>query len=200
MKHIFLLSALLAMLFLAGCSIEVDKERLLAMSDVKTPFAAGGVLVNLRAEPDLNSVNDMPNSCTVLIIQMQDPAALEQLLNNPVALRAQFSSGVPAENVLKTDRYVMMPGQSTTLHIDRAYGTRQVAFIAGYYPSPGKQHVLSIPVPVETWNAGWIFSNWQSGLGTLKLSVVLGKAGIVSADYPRQDPTASSEPADSKSQ
>lgn len=187
MKHIAIPLIMGAMLLLTGCEMNDNQQQLQAISAMSTPFAAGAIMVNLRAEPTLNTVNDMPNSCTVLIIQMQDPAALDQLLNNPVALRTLFSSGVPADNVLKIDRYVMMPGQTATLHIDRAYNARQVALVAGYYPSPGKAHTLSVPVPVVSWDDGWFRSNWQAELGQLTITVVLGQESIISADYPRTE-------------
>lgn len=200
MKLFLSIFSLICLFLVNGCTTKIDKEQLQAVTDMATPYAAGAIVVHLQATPDINSVNDMPNSCTVLILQTGDENAQNQLLSNPVALKALFSASVPEDNILKVDRYVLYPGQQATLHIDRALNTRQIAVVAGYYPYPGKKHVLSVPIPVQTWDEGWFRSNWLATLGNLDVSLILGKDGIISATYPKNKDEKPSPDRDSSGQ
>lgn len=138
----------------------------------------------LNARPDLNLVNGMANSCTIVVLQAAKAGTLDEVLSNPVKVKTLFAgSGAAAANgdtVLQVDRYTMMPGQSTTLHIDRAMNTRYVALVAGYYPFPGKQAQVRKEIPVRNYRTGWWNPVWHSELSPLFLAITLGGEGIVS--------------------
>lgn len=178
---------LLAIMLLAGCASDKNPERQQAIDAVPAPFANGAINLQLRAEPGLNTVNEMPNSCTVLLLQAKDKPALEKLLGNPATLKSLFAGAGSEGDVLQVDRYVMMPGQTNIVHVDRARDTRNVALVAGYYPFPVKQHMVSAAVPVEATSTGWWEPVWQAHLTPLTLSVTLGSESIVSADVPATD-------------
>ena len=175
---------MLAVMLLAGCATDNDEGRQKAIGDVTAPFANGAITLQLRAEPGLNSLNDMPNSCTVLLLQTKDKPALDKILGNPATLKSLFAGAGSEGDVLQVDRYVMMPGQTNTVHIDRAQDTRNVALVAGYYPFPVKKHMVSAAVPVMAESTGWWEPVWQAHLTPLTLSVTLGSESIVSSDAP----------------
>ncbi|MHA0273227.1 type VI secretion lipoprotein TssJ [Enterobacter ludwigii] len=172
---------ILSALLLAGCGANSDEARQQSISSVSAPFASGAITLNLRAEPGLNSVNKLPNSCTVLLIQAKDKPSLDKVLNNPTLLKGLFAGAGSEGDVLQLDRYVMMPGQTNILHIDRAQNTRNIALIAGYYPFPMKQHMLSVDIPIETKSSGWWSPVWHSRLAPTTLLVTLGSESIVNA-------------------
>ncbi|PBI77985.1 putative component of type VI protein secretion system [Rahnella sp. BIGb0236] len=175
---------MLAVMLLAGCATDNDEGRQKAVGEVSAPFANGAITLQLRAEPGLNSLNDMPNSCTVLLLQTKDKPALDKTLGNPATLKSLFAGAGSEGGVLQVDRYVMMPGQTNTVHIDRAQDTRNVALVAGYYPFPVKKHMVSAEVPVAAESTGWWEPVWQAHLTPLTLSVTLGSESIVSSDVP----------------
>lgn len=82
---------MLAAMLLAGCVSDNDLGREQAMDEAPAPFANGAITLQLRAEPGLNAVNEMPNSCTVLLLQAKDKPALEKLLGNPATLKSLFA-------------------------------------------------------------------------------------------------------------
>lgn len=175
---------------LSGCAGKQKIEQDVA-PEALAPFASGAITVRLNAQPDLNLVNGMANSCTILVLQAEKSQTLEKVLSNPVKVKALFAgTGVETDNgdtVLQVDRYIMMPGQFTTLHIDRAMDTRHVTVIAGYYPFPGKQHRIHAAIPVNRFQTGWWKTVWHSELSPLFLGITLGKHGIVSVmDAPEQ--------------
>ena len=178
---------MLAIMLLSGCVSDNDQGREKAIDATPAPFANGAITLQLRAEPGLNTVNDMPNSCTVLLLQAKDKPALEKLLGNPATLKSLFAGAGSEGEVLQVDRYVMMPGQTNIVHVDRARDTRNVALVAGYYPFPVKKHMVSTAVPVEATSTGWWEPVWQAHLTPLTLSVTLGSESIVSADVPATD-------------
>lgn len=193
---------MLSVLLLTGCQSTENQDRQKAEDAVSAPFAAGAITLQLRAEPGLNTVNGLPNSCTVLVVQSRDRATLNKILSNPVTLKSLFAgAGADAGgegDVLQVDRYAIMPGQINTLHIDRVLNTRSVGFVAGYYPFPTKAHMISRDVPVKSESSGWWSPVWQASLAPLNLAVTLGSEGIVNAELPPEKTSATesaSEPA-----
>ncbi|MBU9824250.1 type VI secretion lipoprotein TssJ [Rahnella sp. L151-1A] len=174
----------LGVMLLAGCTSDDGQSQQKAISEVAAPFASGAITLQLRAEPGLNSLNDMANSCTVLLLQAKDKPTLDKMLDNPATLKSLFAGAGSEGDVLQVDRYVMMPGQTNTLHIDRARDTRNVALVAGYYPFPVKKHMVSTEVPVDVESTGWWEPVWHAHLAPVMLSVTLGSESIVSSDIP----------------
>lgn len=175
------LCLLLVSQVLSGCSSPDNTAREEAVEKVSAPFANGAITIQLRAEPKLNLVNGMPNSCMVLLLQAKDKAALDKILSNPIELKSLFSGAGGESDVLQVDRYPMMPGQTNTMHIDRAMNTRHVALVAGYYPFPTKQHIVILDVPVETHSTGWWSTKWHASLTPIIMTVTLGSESIVEA-------------------
>jgi type VI secretion system VasD/TssJ family lipoprotein len=167
---------------LSGCSGDQANNKVSdeqqAVDQVTAPFAQGAITLNITAEPGLNSWNEIANSCTVLVIQAQKASSLNKILSNPAQLKILFSGAGAEDDVLKVDRYAAMPGQRTTLHIDRSENTRNVAIVAGYYPFPKKQHMAMVSIPVTLNSTGWWAKTWTATLSPLTLDITLGSQSI----------------------
>lgn len=188
MKGIKISSLLFAMsMTLGGCSSDTPSQQQ-AIEQVAAPFSQGAITLNLTAEPGLNAWNEIANSCTVLIIQAQNASTLDKLMSSPVQLKSLFSGAGTEDGILKVDRYPAMPGQQTTLHIDRSENTRQIAIVAGYYPFPQKQHMAQIAIPVVTRSEGWIGKEWFAELAPLTLDITLGSQSITQIKGARLEP------------
>lgn len=166
---------------LGGCSsdhslLAVAKQQ--AVEHVASPFAQSAITLNMTAEPGLNNWNDIANSCTVLVIQAQKASSLNQVLSNPAQLKSLFHGTGTEDDILKVDRYAMMPGKRTTLHIDRSEHTRNVAIVAGYYPFPKKQHMALITLPVTLDSSGWWSKQWSAKLSPVVIDLTLGSHSI----------------------
>jgi type VI secretion system VasD/TssJ family lipoprotein len=171
---------LFSAVILSGCVSDTQstKTESQAIAQVKTPYLQGGIKLDILTDPDLNALNNIANSCIILVIQAQNTSSLNKLLSNPFMLKKQFSAGGAQDDILKVDRYVAMPGQASTLHIDRSENTRYIAVVAGYYPFPQKQHMILVAIPVITENTGWLFPDWHAHLAPLTLRLRLGGSSI----------------------
>lgn len=166
---------------LSGCadnpSNTVSTEQQ-AVDRVAAPFSPGAITLSITADPDLNAWNEIANSCSVLVIQAQNASTLKNVLSNPAQLKNLFSGAGAEDDILKIDRYAAMPGQRTTLHIDRSENTRKVAIVAGYYPFPKKQHMAIVSIPVTVSSSGWWTKKWSAVLSPLDLEATLGSQSI----------------------
>ncbi|KJX01431.1 type VI secretion protein [Enterobacter roggenkampii] len=170
----------LATSLLGGCATDPLKamNEKQAIDQVTAPFAQGAITLDVQTDPDLNALNGIANSCTLLVIQAQKSSTLNKLLSSPFALKALFSAAGAQDEILKVDRYPAMPGQSTTLHIDRSENTRYIAIVAGYYPFPQEQHMMLLNVPVTSSSTGWWHKTWRAQLAPLSLKLRLGSTSI----------------------
>lgn len=175
---------------LVGCAsnTELDSSPQKAVDHVVAPFAQSAIIIDISTDTDLNSLNGIANSCTILVIQAQKIATLNKLLSNPFELKSIFGSGGAQNEILKVDRYSAMPGQRTTLHIDRSQNTHYIAFVAGYYPFPKKQHMAIFAIPVTTKETGSWHSKWSAQLSSLKLRLRLGSDSISQLEGAKQVP------------
>lgn len=166
---------------LCGCSSEpsttVSNKRH-AIDHVNAPFSQSAITLNVTSEPGLNIWNEIANSCTLLVIQAQKDSSLKKVLTNPALLKSLFHGAGAEEDILKVDRYTMMPGQHITLHIDRSENARNVAIVAGYYPFPKKQHMAQVNIPVALNSSGWWTKKWTAQLSPLILDITLGSQSI----------------------
>ncbi|AIR61114.1 type VI secretion protein [Cedecea neteri] len=180
MRRATTLIILLSALLLSGCAADTELQATekQAIEQVKAPFAPGAITVQLMADPDLNTLNGIANSCTVLVIQANKAETLAQLFSTPLTLKNMFRAAGSHDDILKIDRYAAMPGQSATLHIDRSENTRFLAIVAGYYPFPQSQHMAIVPVPVASTNSGWLMPAWQAHLAPVTLDIRLGSDSI----------------------
>lgn len=189
----------LTTLLLSGCTADpaAFSSEKQAIDQVAAPFSQGTITLEIQTDPDLNALHGIANSCTLLIIQAQKTSTLNKLLSSPFALKNLFSAAGAQDDILKVDRYPAMPGQSTTLHIDRGENTRYIAIVAGYYPFPQKQHMALVAIPVESESSGWWHKTWSAQLLPLSLKLRLGSNSISQFEGATQEPLAltGSDPA-----
>lgn len=171
---------------LSGCADSVKQQKL-AIEQVRAPFAASAITINLIAQPQLNMWKFLPNSCTVLVIQAENNAALIKITEDPVQLKSLFNGAGSVVEILQVDRYTVMPGQQNTLHIDRAEKTRNIAFVAGYYPFPTKNDMAYYPIPVVTDSYGWFSKQWLATLMPLNIEITLGANSLLREDTVSRD-------------
>lgn len=180
-SHRIALLLLATSALLTGCSSEqttTAETEQQAIDRVIAPFAQGAITASITAEPDMNAWNEIANSCVVLLIQAQKASVLNKMLSSPAQLKVLFSGAGTEDDILKVDRYAAMPGQQTTLHIDRSENTRVVAIVAGYYPFPKKQHMAIVSIPVTVTSSGWWTKKWSAELAPLNIAITLGSQSI----------------------
>lgn len=173
------LIAIVLAFFITSCSPKLSEQDITqAVSNVDAPFGAGLLTFQISSDTNLNSLNNISNSCTLLFLQTSDKKSLQDLMYNPVLIKQFFSGVGKADGILKIDKYIAMPGQDITLHIDRSEGAKYVGIIAGYYPFPGKQHMIILDIPVDVVEDGWWNKSLHASLSPLFKKIFLGKESI----------------------
>ncbi|WP_243464945.1 type VI secretion lipoprotein TssJ [Photorhabdus temperata] len=154
-----------------------------AIEQAKPVYASNAIRLKMTADAHLNVFNNIPNSCTILIAQAEKREQLDKLLANPVLLRNLFAGTGATEQILQLDNYVMMPGQSVSLHIDRAEQARYIALIAGYYPAPNSTHVRVLSLPLRLEQHGWWNESWNAEFIPMNVELMLGRYAITRSDF-----------------
>ncbi|WP_118984884.1 type VI secretion lipoprotein TssJ [Photorhabdus sp. CRCIA-P01] len=181
-RHFLILTMLL---LTNGCSHSTsnDEKRLQAIEQAKPVYASNAIHLRITAVPQLNVFNNISNSCTILIAQAEKREQLDKLLANPVLLRNLFAGTGATEHILQLDNYVMMPGQSVSLHIDRAEQARYIALIAGYYPAPDSPHTRVLSLPLRLEQHGWWNRSWSAEFVPMHINLTLGRYAIIRSDF-----------------
>ncbi|EFC0649952.1 type VI secretion lipoprotein TssJ [Escherichia coli] len=174
-KHLLLI----AVVFITACPDKYsEQDKMQAINNVDAPFGAGLLTFQISPDTQLNSLNELSNSCALLFLQASGKKTLQDLMNNPVLIRQFFSGSGKVDGILKVDKYIAMPGQEITLHIDRSEGAKYIGVIAGYYPFPGKQHMLLLDIPVDVVEEGWWNKSLHASLSPLFKKISMGKESI----------------------
>ena len=174
-----LLAVMVFPFFITACSDKYsEQDRVQAINNADAPFGAGLLTFQISSDTQLNSLNEISNSCALLFLQSSGKKTLLDLMNNPALIKQFFSGSGKADGILKVDKYIAMPGQEITLHIDRSEGAKYVGVIAGYYPFPGKEHMLLLDIPVDVVENGWWKKSLHASLSPLSEKISMGKESI----------------------
>mgnify|MGYP000642283202 FL=1 len=177
-KELLLITMVLPF-FITACSDKYSApHKIQALNHAHTPIRAGMLTFQISPDTQLNSLNEISNSCALLFLQSSGKKTLQDLMNNPALIKQFFSGSGKADGILKVDKYIAMPGQEITLHIDRSEGAKYVGVIAGYYPFPGKQHMLLLDIPVDVVEEGWWNKSLHASLSPLSKNISMGKESI----------------------
>ncbi len=105
----YLLLIAIALPFISSCSDKYsEQEKMQVINNVDTPFGAGLITFQISPDTQLNSLNDISNSCTLLFLQASGKKTLQDLMNNPVLIKQFFSGAGKIDGILKVDKYVAM--------------------------------------------------------------------------------------------
>ncbi|BEM40409.1 hypothetical protein SME10J_41360 [Serratia marcescens] len=175
---------LLTLLFvISGCSSpSKNGQHQQAIDAAKAIYASNAIRLEITSEPQMNAFNNLANSVTVIIAQAHGREPLDKFMANPVLLRSLFNRTGVTEGLLQFDSYVMMPGQSVSLHIDRVERANYVAVIAGYYPAPDLTHSRIYPLPIGLTQEGLWHKRWLAEYIPLRIFLTLGRQTIVRSE------------------
>lgn len=166
---------LLIPLLLNACSLNEEKRQLLLQTSPPW-YAEAGIALTIKTEPMLNAWKGMPNALSLVILQSRDRQSLESLITSEKEVRTLFSGAALPADILSIDRITAMPGQQTTLHLNRVENTRYLAVVAGYYPVPGIEQAVLVSIPMAV-TRGWL--GWKVEVGKLQLSLSFGERALV---------------------
>jgi type VI secretion system VasD/TssJ family lipoprotein len=139
-------------------------------------YVPQGLLLTIRAEPDLNVQDDQPHALLVVLYQLNGVNAFNQLAKDPAGLQTLLKGGHFDASVASVDRLFLQPGQELAQPLDRAQQVQWLGVAAGYYGlGPGGcARLVQLPETAP-----------QGGVRQPEISLVLGRDAIRNAAWIR---------------
>jgi type VI secretion system VasD/TssJ family lipoprotein len=178
------LTALSALFLMLGCSSTDPKK--VALAEMKWNLAPRDVQISFRASRELNLHDGSPHTILLAVVQSADANSFLAQLASPASIGHLLETGQTGAPTLTFNRFVVSPGQSDTLSLDRAQNAQYVGIVAGYYnlTPPNVSRLFVVPVVMETH--GWISKSYTASPQPLVVNLALGPKQITEAQ--RVDP------------
>ena len=153
-----------------------------AMGQADWAFAADAIHLLVQASPQLNMEQGQPHTLLLGVLQMKDSAPFFKLLAEPDALSMMMASDHAGDDFISLTRYLVVPGQTASVSLDRAQQAHFVALIAGYDQLGVKDSVRLFAIPLKLSSDGIVVKTWQASPDRLALQLTLGEHAILAAD------------------
>jgi len=161
-------------LILSGCSFPKRGDGKLS----EMPYMEKGIVLDISATLDLNMFNEQPHTLVLVLYQLADPNAFNQMLGNFATLEQMLEGNDFDRSVLTWQRRVIQPGEKQKFTLDRAAGVRYLGIVTGYF----SQSVVAISrlVAVEgaQKNKRFFWTKTVPQTVETRVQLVLGRSGI----------------------
>lgn len=137
-------------------------------------YGKGEIQLQLQASPDLNTYEGSAHTLLLCLYQLKDPNAFNQLTGDEDGLYKLLECGPFDPSVTNIKRLIMRPGQTTSVQLDRAEGTKYVGLVAGYSLMKKENMIRLFKIPVLVEKKGFISKTKTQKPGPLVLNILLG--------------------------
>jgi len=156
-----------------------DKE---ALSAIEWSFGKAGIRIDLQADPRLNIFDGNAHTLVLGVAQFTEPNQFAALLGDSAAIGRLLEGGKLTPGMLALDRFVVEPGRSRSLMLDRAQQAQYVGLIAGYFELAPLQNTSLFRVPFDIAVTGRVISTRTATPAPLRIRLVLGSQRIAAAE------------------
>ena len=159
------------------------------------PPKSNAIDVSLEVSPELNLYRGFSHPVVLKVLQLSDSNQFVELSKTKTGLLKVLDDSFTDPSVITSTNFSVMPGDKSDLIIDRREGTRQIAFVFGFYDMKGinSTKIISLPAPpvkkkgvFDFVRALPIFPQGDTSHLTkpmdLKVKLVLGKDKIEKTD------------------
>ncbi len=101
-------------------------------NEVKFVAAPGALAMRIDASQDLNKIDGLPHALVLVIYQLSDRTAFDQLAANPDGIRKLLEGAAFDVSVKSVRQIYIQPGMHSTLALERPEDGKYVAMVAGY--------------------------------------------------------------------
>ena len=166
---------------LASCSsIHTDTNPNDAIRQkVHWSFEKRAVTIRVRADASLNRSDGRAHTLVVGVLQLRDPNGLIPLAENPDRAMETLAAGKGGSGILEVRRYVVPPGATGEVTLDRLRHARYVGVIAGYSAYNPKTDILLRPLPVRVKRSGFIFRSDHDRPAHAVVQILLGSRHLL---------------------
>ncbi len=163
-------------------------------------FEKQAVTIRIRADAALNRSDGRSHTLVVGLLELRDPNGLLPLAENPDRAMETLAAGKGGPGILEVWRYVVSPGASGEVTVDRLRHARYIGVIAGYSDYRSKTDILLRPLPVRVKRSGFIFRSDHFRPAHAVVQILLGSrhllgVNMLKAEHKKQAAGAKERPA-----
>lgn len=111
-------------------------------------YGIGAIQLRIKSDQDLNYYNGEPHTLRLCVYQLSSLNAFNQLREEKDGFSKLLECSSFDSSVTSSKPFVIYPGQDLNEVIDRAEGTKYIAFIAGYYKMQKDESIRNYQIPV----------------------------------------------------
>lgn len=175
MKNLLgVVSAVWALFFICSCASA-------PLPPPQYSYGKGEIHLEIKAEPRLNTYGGSSHTLLLCVYQLKDPNAFNQLTGDEDGLYKLLECGHFDSSVTNATRLIIRPGETRTIKLDRAEGTRYVGLVAGYSVLKEQNMIRLFKIPVIIETKGLISRTKIAKPGLLDLELLLGPHQIKEA-------------------
>ncbi len=185
-----------------SCSLFGDTpglSREQALAAPATDFAPNAVTIGVQAQARLNPSEGQAHTVVVGVLQAAGLDVLRALAQEPQRVDEALAGGVLPSGILQLVRFVVQPGQTCTMQLDRVQQARAVGLAVGYAQPDAGTALRVFAIPLLLHAQGWLSPRYTAATGPLHLRLRLGarqvlEAGVTQASLHRHAGPAASAP------
>ncbi len=170
--------ALVALVYATGCTT-------LPASPPEWKMQKEAVVMNIKADKELNKVRGKSYSLFIVIYQLSDPNPFNQLTEDENGLQKLLEGKIFDPSVVNVKTRIVYPDSNMTYTFDRAQGARYISVVAGYEVMEKDRIVKLYDVPLLVKEETSILSLEKSRTlipDYLKINLALGPRQIITEE------------------
>lgn len=171
---LFVLAFLTSLLF--GCRSSQPK-----LPAPEWNFQPNGIQINYTSDQKLNSYNNEPHSLVLSVYQMTEPSAFKSYAKTRDGLQRllQISNldkrkTIMFAELLDMQTFIIEPGTSETLFINRVKDSKWVGIVAGYFNLMPQHANYVCQFPIVHKEEGFFKKKTTTTVGLLNINLALG--------------------------
>ena len=183
MNKIKMLITFVALVYATGCTT-------LPASPPEWSMQKEAIVMNIKADKELNKVKGKSYSLFIVIYQLSDPNPFNQLNEDQAGLQKLLEGKIFDPSVVNVKTRIVYPDSNMTYTFDRAQGARYIAVVAGYEVMEKERIVKLYDVPILVKEEFAFLSLEKSRIllpDHLKINLALGPRQIISEEDKKKE-------------
>jgi type VI secretion system VasD/TssJ family lipoprotein len=142
------------------------------------PYKKNGIRLIFMADPKLNFSDGIAHTLHICFYQLRDPNAFNQLSSDQDGLLQLLECFLFDPSVTSFKELIVQPGQTLSMALDRAEGSKYVGIATGYSKIEKERIILFRQIPVDVKRKGLMWMKKYAEPADLHLKVKLGPQQI----------------------
>ena len=148
-------------------------------------FKPEAVKIHYAADSLLNAFNEKPHTLVLVVYQMRELDAFNDLAKTEEGLRKLLEFEHFDPSVVSKDKIIVHPGEEDSLIIDRYENARWVGIVAGYYNLIPEQVSQKFQIPFAIKKKGLIRRKKYAEISNMIIELILGSEAMYKVGNPK---------------